>query len=584
MFKKITTQRDVSLVKFISFLLAASLFLAPVFLSNAFADQQGVNKNSKPPFELIVKFYLPQEDEASTKSNFRLVLGSTMWDKHFSGITDSVELVNPELGVVRLKLPSGLSEQGIKKVIGASRDVANVTKNNFYKISLFTKIKIFDPEKNNGAYESEGVFGDDVPGRVFGSTESASSFSAEDSEAPYATAASPLFSLFNSYYYDAFKLPALPIVEKPAQFITRGFDPLVMKDWAIHRINVDRLGVNNANGVIVAVLDTGVDYNHPDLIHAMWRMPGNYRVVGRDFAHKRLKPYDYVHFDLKGCYKDFWCKRGRAYGFLENPGHGTHCAGHVAAVANNSEGIQGSGAGARIMALKFFYDYGHERAGQGSDAGAIQSIDYAIKRGVKIISASWGSRLERSMANVSALKIAIYRAKQAGALFVVAAGNNGINQDKDELPVFPAAFSKDLDNIIVVAASDKMDRLAGFSNYGARSVHIAAPGTQILSTVSGGDYSDIIADEEVVISAPCEEGSTELCNKKKRMLIEWNGTSMATPFVAGAAARIWAQYPNENYKQIKERILATARKTPGLQGKIITGGVLDVTAALNYRQ
>ena len=155
------------------------------------------------------------------------------------------------------------------------------------------------------------------------------------------------------------------------------------------------------------------------------------------------------------------------------------------------------------------------------------------------------------------------RAQQAGILFVVAAGNDSINNDSDAQPDYPAAYH--LDNMIVVAASDSNDALADFSNFGATSVDIAAPGVKILSTTADGKYNDVVATYTI-------HGQTKSMN--------WDGTSMATPIVAGAAALIWSKYPNEDYHSIKQRILNSARTVSGLQGKVATGGVLNVSAAL----
>lgn len=216
------------------------------------------------------------------------------------------------------------------------------------------------------------------------------------------------------------------------------------------------------------------------------------------------------------------------------------------------------------MALKFFFDSGDAQAGGGDAAAAIQSIDYAIKHGAKVISASWGGTMPREVGEKNELKQALIRAQQAGVLFVVAAGNDGIDQDTDEQPSYPAAY--DLDNFIVVAASDAQDQLADFSNYGAKSVHIAAPGVKILSTTADGKYSDTVAK------------FTDSHGKTKEM--DWDGTSMAAPLVAGAVAAVWATHPSEDYHQIRDRVLRSVRKVPGLSDKVASGGVLDVSAAL----
>lgn len=364
--------------------------------------------------------------------------------------------------------------------------------------------------------------------------------------------------------------PGVPDVLLPSKQ-KQGSDPFIAQDWAMAKIgfpNLDLLDLAKpAPAMITAVIDTGVDYNHEDLISAYWRNPSNPKEVGYDFAHNSNKPYDIVKFDVEGCFKDRACATGTDQSkFLVNPGHGTHCAGHVGAVANNSLGIQGVGslAATQIMGLKFFYDFGEEKAGQGDDVAAIKTIDYAIANGAKIISASWGGRTPREEAEKSELKDSLIRAQKAGILIFIAAGNDGVNQDEVEDPSYPAAF--ELDNIVTVAATDQNDALADFSNYGLKSVHIGAPGVKIFSTIVGSRYADVIARFKT--------------SSGKDAQVDWNGTSMAAPIVAGAAALIWAKHPHENYHQIRDRILRNARPVTSLSGKIATGGVLDVGAAL----
>lgn len=369
----------------------------------------------------------------------------------------------------------------------------------------------------------------------------------------------PFFSMLAS--------TGVPAVQPAPTDVVYGADPLVSKDWAMSKIGMPaHLSERQLTSVVTAVIDTGVDYNHEDLSGAMWRSPNDDTLVGMDFAHNNALPYDVVHFDIEGCLKDFGCKMGIGQGkFLTNPGHGTHCAGHVGAVANNSLGIRGVGSNAaQIMGIKFFYDAEDDNAGQGDDAAAIKSIDFAIQNGAKVISASWGGRQNRTDGEASELKQAFVRAQKAGLIVVVAAGNDGINQDKVNDPVFPAAY--DLDNMIVVAATDSKDQVADFSNFGAKSVHIGAPGVRIFSTTSGGSYSDIVAKYK------------DPSGKTKE--IAWDGTSMATPIVAGAVSLVWAKYPHESYQQIRARILNSARQVSGLSKKVVTGGVLNVEGAL----
>lgn len=394
-------------------------------------------------------------------------------------------------------------------------------------------------------------------------------YRARDAAAP-SPGYQPFFTLPFENPLAATEPVGLPTVRQPGAS-TAGVDPLAASDWALRSIRMPEFApldaaLPGASPVIAAVIDTGVDYNHEDLVGAMWRKPGQPTEVGYDFAHKSALPYDVVHFDIEGCVKSLGCGLGLDQGkFLTNAGHGTHCAGHVGAVANNSLGIQGVSANrARVMALKFFYDAEDEHAGRGDDAAAIQSIDYAIRNGAKVISASWSGRIDRAEAEASELKQALIRAQKAGVLVVVAAGNDAADQDEVEDPSYPAAY--DLDNLIVVAATDPEDKLGDFSSYGAKSVHLAAPGVKILSTTSGGRYDDVIAKFKDA--------------RGKDQQLDWDGTSMATPIVAGAVAAVWAKYPNEDYRSIRARILGTARAVPGLTGKVQTGGVLDVAAAL----
>ncbi len=368
----------------------------------------------------------------------------------------------------------------------------------------------------------------------------------------------------------------IPEIDPAPESVDSGDDPYMIYDWALKNIGfpTEKLGEwMSDSSIITAVLDTGVDYNHEDLSGAMWRSmdendENNAEIVGWDFAHNTARPYDLVKYDLAGCVEDPMCKSGiDSSKYLINPGHGTHCAGHVAAVAQNSLGIRGIGGGAQLMALKFFFDEGEENAGQGSDLGAIQAIDYAIEHGVQVINASWGGNMSPEDAEGSELKQALIRAQKAGVIVVVAAGNEGVDQDSEELgfePSYPAKY--DLDNLIVVAAIDQKDQLAGFSNYGVNSVHLAAPGVRILSTISGGTYSDVVA------SVTDKDGNVYGQT--------WDGTSMAAPIVAGAVALVWSKYPTEDYRQIRDRILRSTRPVPGLAGKVITGGALNISAAL----
>lgn len=191
------------------------------------------------------------------------------------------------------------------------------------------------------------------------------------------------------------------------------------------------------------------------------------------------------------------------------------------------------------MAVKFL-----SAQGSGDTAAAIKSIDYAVSRGAKVLSNSWGGKGDDG--SNGALKESIDRAGQAGVLFVAAAGNDSTNNDKT--PVFPAAL--DSDNILAVAATTETDGLAFFSNTGVKTVDVGAPGANVYSTTPGGKYGKL------------------------------SGTSMACPHVAGAAALVWSQYPNADYKEIKRRLMDGGDAIGALSGKTVTGKRINVAKSL----
>jgi thermitase len=340
-----------------------------------------------------------------------------------------------------------------------------------------------------------------------------------------------------------------------------GADPLFSKQWGMNQLGV-REAWNRTKGsqdVIVAVIDTGVDYTHEDLVDNMWRNPreipnnnkdddGNGFVddlVGWDFVANDNKPYD-----LTANMIEMLTSGG-------NPGHGTHCAGNVAARGDNGKGIAGVAPNVKIMALRFISE-----KGGGSTADAIKAIKYAIDNGAKVLSNSWGSEGEDPQdPDTNALKDAIAFAEQKGVLFIAAAGNGhqgvGYDNDTDSKPAYPASYANDI--IISVAAVDEAGNLGGFSNWGQRSVDLGAPGVKVFSTVTqSSKYSDTVIDIPGLITAT------------------WDGTSMATPHVAGAAALYWSLHPEKNWRDVKNAILNSVKKTSVLGGKTVSGGQLDV--------
>ncbi len=284
--------------------------------------------------------------------------------------------------------------------------------------------------------------------------------------------------------------------------------------------------------VVVAVLDSGVDYTHPDLAGNMWHRP--------DDMEMYVDPQLGVMDDSEG----FSAVESERDPMDEN-GHGTHCAGIVGAEGDNGLGIVGVNWHVEIMPLKFM-----GRGGFGSTKDAIEAINYVIARkkdgvNVRVISASWGST-SRS----KALEDVIRKAGEADILFVAAAGND--NTDNDRRPHFPSNYK--LPNVMSVAALDRNDERASFSNFGAKSVHVAAPGKEILSTWLGGEYE------------------------------EHSGTSMATPFVAGVAGLVLSVEPNLSVKELRDRLMNTVDKLDSLKGKVVSGGRVNAARAVGATQ
>jgi len=286
------------------------------------------------------------------------------------------------------------------------------------------------------------------------------------------------------------------------------------------------LTTTGSDKVVVAVLDSGVDYTHEDLAPNMWKRPANIEAYHDDELGTIDDEDGYNAIDNAGDPMD------------EN-GHGTHCAGIIGAEGGNNVGITGVNWKVRIMPLKFM-----NAGGFGTTKDAIEAINYVIDRkkagvNVRIISASWGGT-QRSRA----LQEVIQQAYENDILFVAAAGNSSVNNDRS--PHYPSSYP----NVLSVAALDRHDQLAKFSNYGLKSVAIAAPGVDILSTWLGNAYE------------------------------EKSGTSMATPVVAGVAALIMAENPRISVDQLKKRLLASTDPIIALKGKIATGGRVNAAKAL----
>ena len=294
---------------------------------------------------------------------------------------------------------------------------------------------------------------------------------------------------------------------------------------------------NTASNIIVAVIDTGVRYTHEDLAPNMWVNPGE---TGLD-AFGRDKATNGIDDDGDGYIDDVHGINTLLNNGDPNDdyGHGSHVAGIIGAAGNNSVGVVGVCWQVQLMACEFI-----DSQGNGSISDAVACMDYARSKGARIINASWGSYTFTS----AALQDAVNSMRDAGIIFVAACGNNGNDNDANSL--YPASYG--YDNVIAVAATDRTDSLAFFSNYGATKVHLAAPGSPIFSCWNGSD-SDYRS---------------------------FDGTSMAAPHVAGACALVWAHYPGLSPHQVIKRVLAGVDLLPGLAGKCVTGGRLNLAKAL----
>lgn len=281
-------------------------------------------------------------------------------------------------------------------------------------------------------------------------------------------------------------------------------------------------GKPNGQGALITIIDTGLDYTHPDLAANVWTNPNEIAGDGIDNDNN-----GYVD-DMHGANVN--AKTGNP---MDDNDHGTHCAGTIGAVGNNGNGIVGVNWNTTMASAKFL-----DANGSGSYADAIEAVLYATRIGSRVTSNSWGG---------GGFSQALYDAfKASPALHICAAGNESSNTDNT--PSYPGGF--DLDNIVSVAAIDRNGHLANFSNYGATTVDLAAPGVDIYSAQPGGKYQSL------------------------------SGTSMATPHVSGVAGLILAQYPDITNEQLKARLMNTVTKEDELAGKMVSGGRVNAANAL----
>jgi len=336
------------------------------------------------------------------------------------------------------------------------------------------------------------------------------------------------------------KLAANPAVEVaepdyPVKALATPNDPSFGELWGLHNTGqsggtagadikaVDAWDISTgSHDIIIGIIDTGMDYNHPDLIDNRWVNPGS--LPGSTYGYSTLNAEQDP---------------------MDSDSHGTHVAGTIGASGNNSTGVVGVNWNVTLLPCQFLGPTG------GSTAGAIECINYftdlKLNHGVdiKATNNSWGGG-----GFSETLRAAIQSGGDAGILFIAAAGNDGV--DADSTPMYPAAY--DLDVIVSVASTDRNDNLSiftsGASNYGLTSVDLGAPGSAILSTIPGGGYAS------------------------------YSGTSMASPHVAGAAALLWSVNPDITPAEMKTILMDSGDSLPALEGKTVSGKRVNLVNAM----
>jgi subtilisin family serine protease len=303
-------------------------------------------------------------------------------------------------------------------------------------------------------------------------------------------------------------------------------DPRQSEQWSLAKMGVQKvwdLLPGGGQPVRVAVIDTGIDFSHPDL-------------VDRVFVNRGEIPFNGIDDDGNGFVDDVrgWNFEASNADVSDDFHHGTHVAGIIGASVQNGIGISGISPRVEILPVRW------TKKGSGWGADAIAAIHYAVKMGARIINASWGG-----IGYSKALEEAVRAAEEKGVLFVASAGNGHSNNDVK--PRHPANLR--FSNVISVASTDENDRLEAYSNFGMNQVELGAPGKAILSTLMDKQYGAL------------------------------SGTSMAAANVSGVASLLLLINPELKAKELKGILMKTVKPAAELEGKTITGGRIDAIEA-----
>ena len=320
-------------------------------------------------------------------------------------------------------------------------------------------------------------------------------------------------------------------------------DSNIHRQWALRSSNENGVSVlaayNDQNGrtkkdIIVAVVDTGVEYNHEDLKKNMWVNEGE--IPGNGVDDDGNGYIDDIH-GINTLVRD---RDGEATGDpSDGHGHGTHVAGIIGAVQNNRKGIAGIAQRVKIMAIRTVPNQGDEK-----DVDVVESFIYAAKNGAKIINCSFGkAHNEGGQAVAEAIE---HIGVEYGTLVIAAAGND--SRDIDSRRTYPASFTSQ--HLLVVGSSEQGGKLSYFSNFGKRNVDVVAPGSSIYSTYKNGSYAFL------------------------------SGTSMASPVAAGIAAEILSQASYLTPLELKNTMMETVTKKNSWSLKVYSSGRLDLLRGL----